>query len=121
MLSLILPIIGVIVGIVILIFHKDMDDFLDFIGCCLVFTGIIILILELILLALKPIDYEDFKAEYEVLKNTITNEDDIRDTNITQKMIDINQKITFTRNLKDNLWIGIFQPEGIAEFELLEK
>lgn len=127
MLSLILPILGIILGIIFLILYNYSDfsfrigEFLEFIGTCLLIIGGIILVLELIFLMLKPIVYEDFKAEYEVVKNTITSEDDIRDTNITQRMIDINQTITLTRNLKDNLWIGIFQPEGIAEFELLEK
>lgn len=81
---------------------------------------IFILTMSLILLS-KPYNYKNFKIEYETVKETITQKDDVRDATYTMQIIEINQEIKYCREFKDSKWIGIFQNEKICEMELLEK
>lgn len=84
-------------------------------------VGFTALGVELITLGLKPIDYKKFKVEYNVVRETITNSADMRDTNYTQKLIELNTEIMTNREWKDNIWVGIYYNEDIAELELLKK
>ena len=124
MIILLLTILFLIIGIGFLVAHKLSNDWYnDFdiygIAICL-FTGII-LFTEVLILVFKPIDYKKFKIGYDVIKETITSAEDIRDTNYTEKLIGINTEIMKNREFKDNILTGIFYNEKIAELELLEK
>lgn len=123
MLLLILSILLFILSIVfIYIGNDDWDkEWLLYFGIGLIMIMSISLIIEFTMLISKPIVYKNFKIEYDVVKETITSSEDIRDTNYTQKLIEINTKIKTNREYKDSIWCGIFFNKKIADLELLQK
>ena len=123
MLLLILSILLFILSIVfIYIGNGDWDkEWLLYFGIGLIIIMIMSLIIEFTMLISKPIEYKNFKIEYDVVKETITSSEDIRDTNYTQKLIEINTKIKTNREYKDSIWCGIFFNKKIADLELLQK
>lgn len=123
MLILIFSILLFILSIVfIYIGNDDWDkEWLLYFGIGLIIIMIISLIIEFTMLISKPIEYKNFKIEYDVVKETITSSEDIRDTNYTQKLIEINTKIKTNREYKDSIWRGIFFNKKIADLELLQK
>lgn len=82
---------------------------------------IFVLIIEILSITFKPIDYKNFKAQYEVIKEMSTESNDLRDINYTEKIIEINTEIKINRELKDSFMVGIFFNKDIAELELLSK
>ena len=96
------------------------DDLIVYGIIGIVFDGMFLLVMALSLLC-KPYDYKNFKIEYETVKETITQKDDVRDATYTMQIIEINQKIRHCREFKDSKWIGIFQNKKICEMELLTK
>lgn len=82
---------------------------------------ILALVLEIFFIILKPVDYKNFKAQYEVIKEMTTESDDLRDINYTEKIIEINTEIRANRELKDSFMVGVFYNKDIAELELLSK
>lgn len=123
MLLLILSILLFILSILfIYIGNDDWDkEWLLYFGIGLIIIMIISLIIEFTMLISKPIEYKNFKIEYDVVKESITSSEDIRDTNYTQKLIEINTKIKANKEYKNDLWIGIFFNKKIADLELLQK
>lgn len=120
---IIIEIILFIIGIILCIWGSNVFDGIGrlIIGIALVaFIGLA-LFLELIVVLLKPLDYKNFKIEYETIKQTITTSQDIRDTNYTQKMIEINTEINVNKEFSDNQWVGIFYSKQIGELEILKK
>lgn len=91
-----------------------------YIGVGLIIVAITFLIAEFVTLICKPIEYKNFKIEYEVVKETITNPEDLRDANYTQNLIELNKKIKMNKEYKDNIWFGIFFNKKIAELDLLK-
>ena len=86
----------------------------------LVFSGMF-LIVELVFLSLKPVTYKNFKIKYDIIKETMTSKDDIRDAEFTNQLIEVNQTIRSCNEYKDSMWISIFQNKKICEMELLKK
>ena len=123
MLILMFSILLFILSIVfIYIGNDDWDkEWLLYFGGALIIIMIISLTIEFTMLISKPIEYKNFKIEYDVVKETITSPEDIRDTNYTQKLIEINTKIKTNREYKDSMWCGIFFNKKIADLELLQK
>ena len=122
MLLLIISIFLFILSIIFIYIGTDSyEDWLGIIGVCLALVIGVSLIIEISILIFKPIDYKNFKIEYDVVKETITNSEDIRDTNYTQKLIEINTEISKHKEYIDSCWIGIFFNKNIAQLELLEK
>ena len=123
MLILIFSILLFILSIVfIYIGNGDWDkEWLLFFGIVLIIIMIMSLIIEFTILISKPIEYKNFKIEYDVVKETITSSEDMRDTNYTQKLIEINTRIKANREYKDSIWCGIFFNKKIADLELLQK
>lgn len=97
------------------------NDGLFYTGVFLFITNICILIVLILLLIVKPLIYENFIVKYETLKETITASNDIRDTNYTQKLIEINEEINTNKRFINNKWIGIFCSKKVAELELVSK
>ena len=98
----------------------DKESLFD-VGIALIIIMTIFLTFEFAMLIIKPIKYKNFKIEYDVVKETITSSEDIRDTNYTQKLIEINTTIKTNREYKDSIWCGIFFNKKIADLELLQK
>ena len=123
MLILMFSILLFILSIVfIYIGNDDWDkEWLLYFGGALIIIMIISLTIEFTMLISKPIEYKNFKIEYDVVKETITSPEDIRDTNYTKKLIEINTKIKTNREYKDSMWCGIFFNKKIADLELLQK
>ena len=123
MLILIFSILLFILSVVFIYIGNDdwEEEWLVYFGIGLIIIMIISLTIEFKILICKPIEYKNFKIEYDVVKETITSSEDIRDTNYTQKLIEINTKIKTNREYKDNIWCGIFFNKKIAELELLQK
>ena len=123
MIFLIIIIILSIVGI-IFTYLGNLDwryDTFLFLGMLLdIFTGLTLLIMGMVIL-FKPYDYKQFKIEYETVQAMITTSEDVRDTNYTQKLIEINTEINTNKEFINNPWIGLFYNKQIAELELLNK
>lgn len=120
---IIIEIILFIIGIILCIWGSNVFDGVGrlIIGMALVaFIGLALFV-ELIVILFKPLDYKNFKIEYETIKQTITTSQDIRDTNYTQKMIEINTEINVNKEFSDNQWVGIFYSKQIGELEMLKK
>ena len=77
--------------------------------------------IEIIIILFKPLDYKNFKIEYETIKETVTSSKDMRDTNYTQKLIEINTEISTNKAFADSQWVGVFYNKQIAELEPLKK
>ncbi len=88
---------------------------------CLTLICSIILITELLVIISKPIEYKDFKIEYDTVNQIVTSSEDIRDTNYSMKIIEINTEINKHKTYIDSKWVGIFFNKKIAELKLLEK
>jgi len=97
------------------------SDGLFYTGVFLFITNICILIAIILLLIIKPLICENFIVKYETLKETVTVSNDIRDTNYTQKLIEVNQEINCNKKFINNKWIGIFYSKRIAELDLLSR
>jgi ABC-type dipeptide/oligopeptide/nickel transport system permease component len=115
-----------IIGIVLIVIYEInnnwwYDEWQLFLGITLSMFSGLLLIIELIILISKPLDYKNFKIEYETTTEIITFSDDIRDTNYTMKIIEINEEIKRNREYIDSPWIGIFYNKDIANMKLLNK
>ena len=115
----------VILGVVSLIVYCKKPVFegefwggLSIVGLLL---GGVALFIMIIFLATKPYDYKRFKVEYDTIKETLTEKDDIRDATFTNKIIEINQEIRTCREFENSKWIGIFHNKKICRLELLKK
>lgn len=115
---LIISILLLLIGIGLLIFSYDLGEIL---GACLLGTGGIMIFFVIIILIIKPIFYNQFKAKYETMQMLQTNSEDIRDASYTNKIIEINTEIKTNRNNVDNFWNGILYSKKIADMELLNK
>lgn len=122
MIILIITIILLILGIALFIIGiKTWEEVSSTIGGMLIFITFIVLVAEGLILILKPLDYKKFITKYETVTETITNENDVRDTDYTKMIIDINKEIRTNRKFIDSKWIGIFYDKDIAEMELINK
>lgn len=124
MILLIGTIIFFIIGIIcIYVFLKDTweNEIYLYFGIILILIFGMALLIEIISLIQKPIDYKNFKIEYDVVAETITKPEDIRDSNYTKKIIELNTTIMKNREWMSNKIVGIFYNKKIAELELLEK
>lgn len=124
MLSLIILIILIIIGTFLVIKFDgfiDGNEFLYLTGGIINIFSIPFLILAILGVLLKPIFYKNFKIKYETLKYTETSSIDIRDTNYTQKIIEINETIRSHREYINSKWFGIFHSKDIANMEYLNK
>lgn len=123
----------ILLGITILIFiigilciikaYSDVyssDDW-EFSGMMILVISGIPLIIELMILLIKPLNYKNFKIKYDTIKETITSKDDIRDATFTSQLIEINQEIKSCNEYKNSAWVGIFQNERICEMDYLKK
>lgn len=123
MIFLIIVILLIIIGIVcVLKGHslgwRDGENW-SWVGwTCLALGGIFLFIIIMILTA-KPLDYKRVKIKYDVLQQTITSKDDIRDAGYINQLIELNNEIQSCREFKDSKWVGIFQNKKICELELL--
>ena len=123
MIFLVMTIICLIIGIILIVdFHDDWDkEWICILGIVLCIFSSISLIIMLTDLAFKPLEYKEFRIQYDTIKQMSTYSDDIRDTNYTLKIIEINTKINRERAYIDSNWIGILMNKKIADLELLEK
>jgi hypothetical protein len=126
MILLISTIILIALGIVAILDYKkqnwfEANEFQCVAGMMEAVVGTLFLLMELLIIGVKPLDYKNFKIKYETITETITSSEDIRDTNYTMKIIEINEEIKRNREYVDSPWIGIFYNKDIANMELLEK
>lgn len=124
MIILILNIILFIIGIILIVKFDgfiDGNDYLYMTGIALVMITSVFLVISLIILPTKILYYNNFKIEYEEIKNIETSSTDIRDTNYTLKIVDINKEIELNRKYCNNFWIGIYYNKYIANLEKIER
>ena len=117
--TIILVVVCLLLGV---IGHLCYNDFLEPFGYILGGTFLVVLISMVgVIFISKPMEYKEFKAKYDTVAETITSQSDIRDTNYTKEIIELNTEINLNREFIQNEWIGIFYNEKIAELELLQK
>lgn len=123
MIILIITIILVILGIVMVIIGDKSWEHEVFliIGAILITATSTVLLCEIIIIISKPIDYKDFKIQYETITEMQTSKNDIRDAEYTKNLIEINNKIKTNREYINSKWVGIFYNKKIAEMEILNK
>lgn len=120
MIILLLNIILFIIGIILIVKFDgfiDGNDYLYITGMALVMITSVFLVAALIIFSTKIIYYNNFKIEYEEIKNIETSSTDIRDTNYTLKVVDINKEIETNKRYCNNFWIGIYYNKHIANLE----
>ena len=113
-----------IIGIVLICKNTsfiDGNEFLEFLGTILSFVAGLFIILSLIHILAKPLDYRHFIVKYETLKEIKTSSIDIRDTNYTQLLIEINKTIRENKEFINDFWIGIYYNKDIANVEYINK
>lgn len=123
MIFLIIVILLIIIGIVCVLKGHSLGywdgENWNWVGwTCLALGGIFLFIIIMILTA-KPLDYKRLKIKYDVLQQTITSKDDVRDAGYINQLIEVNNEIQSCREFKDSKWVGIYQNEKICELELL--
>ena len=121
-----LTIFAIVIGIIITIYVKIkhiyiLDSELPSLGVILMISGGVVLLMEILILILKPVNFIKFKSKYDIFNNITLSENDLRDAGITKELIDINYDININKIMKDNLLIGIFYNEEIANLDLLNK
>lgn len=123
MIILIITIILVILGIVIAIIGDKSWEHEVFliIGVILITVTSTVLLCEIIVIISKPIDYKNFKIQYETITEMQTSKNDIRDAEYTKNLIKINNKIKTNREYINSKWLGIFYNKKIAKMEILNK
>ena len=122
MLIIIISVLILILGLILMwIGVKFFKDVLFACGIFIGFIGFLFVVVECCILIKKPLHYKEFKVNYEVISETITNKDDIRDAAFTKEIIEINKEIKRCREFIDNKYIGIFENKKICELELLDK
>ena len=126
MIILILTILIVIVATICLIVGYLTDNWYSSDDWCmaggiLMSIGGVVLIIELSFLAMKPLDYKNFKVKYETMQMISTQKDDIRDATYTMKIIEVNEEIAKCKEFENSKWIGIFQNKKICNTSYLEK
>lgn len=120
MIILILNILLFIIGIILIVKFDgfiDGNDYLYMLGIVLVMATSVFLVVSLIIFSTKTIYYNNFKIEYEEIKKIETSSSDIRDTNYTLKVVDINKEIELNKKYCNNSWIGIYYNKYIANLE----
>lgn len=123
MIILIITIILAILGIVMCIIgdkNWEHDTFL-MIGVLLIVVTSMALLVEILNIIVKPINYKNFKIQYETITEMPTSKNDIRDAEYTKNLIEINKKIKTNREYINSKWVGIFYNKKIAEMEILNK
>lgn len=123
MIILIITIILAILGIVMCIIGEKnwkYDTFL-IIGVILFMVTSMALLGEILNIIVKPINYKNFKIQYETITEMPTSKNDIRDAEYTKNLIEINKKIKTNREYINSKWVGIFYNKKIAEMEILNK
>ena len=73
------------------------------------------------MIILKPINYKNFKIQYDTITEMQTAKNDIRDAEYTKNLIEINNEIKTNREYINSKWVGIFYNKKIAEMEILNK
>lgn len=123
MIILIITIILAILGIVMFIIGDKEWDYNNFliIGFILLVVTSIALLIEIPTIMLKPINYKNFKIQYETVTEMQTSKNDIRDAEYTKNLIEINNEIKTNREYINSKWVGIFYNKKIAEMEILNK
>ena len=120
MIILMLNILLFIIGIILIVKFDSFiygNDNLYILGIVLVMITSVFLVVSLIIFSTKTIYYNNFKIEYEEIKNIETSSSDIRDTNYTLKVVDINKEIELNKKYCNNSWIGIYYNKYIANLE----
>ena len=123
MIILIITIILATLGIVMFIIGEknwEYDIFL-IIGAILLMVTSMALLIEIPIIILKPINYKNFKIQYETVTEMQTSKNDIRDAEYTKNLIEINNEIKTNREYINSKWVGIFYNKKIAEMEILNK
>lgn len=123
MIILIITIILAILGIVMCIIGEKnwkYDTFL-IIGVILFMVTSMALLAEILNIIVKPINYKNFKIQYETITEMPTSKNDIRDAEYTKNLIEINKTIKTNREYINSKWVGIFYNKKIAEMEILNK
>ena len=123
MIILTITIILAILGIVMFIIGEkswEYDNFL-IIGVILLMVTSIALLIEIISIILKPINYKNFKIQYDTITEMQTSKNDIRDAEYTKNLIEINNEIKTNREYINSKWVGIFYNKKIAEMKILNK
>lgn len=123
MIILIITIILAILGIVMVIIGNKSWRYEVFfmIGVILIIVTSIVLLCEIGVIISKPIDYKNFKIQYETITEMQTSKNDIRDAEYTKNLIEINNEIKTNREYINSKWVGIFYNKKIAEMEILNK
>jgi len=124
MLSLIFTILAIVLGGIGLYYTTySWEDHGIIMGFSVVFLiiGLLLIVIEIVSLIIKPIEYKDFKIKYEVVKEQMTSKNDVRDATFTQNIIEINQEIMHCREYIGNVWLGIYENKKICDMELLKK
>lgn len=123
MIILIITIILAILGIVMVIIGNKSWRYEVFfmIGVILIIVTSTVLLCEIGVIISKPIDYKNFKIQYETITEMQTSKNDIRDAEYTKNLIEINNEIKTNREYINSKWVGIFYNKKIAEMENLNK
>lgn len=122
MIILIIEIILLMISIgMVIIGVRNYLDITPILGSILALLLGIALVAEFAIFLAKPLDYKKFKIEYETVKEMATSPSDIRDTNYTQKIIEINLEINKNKEFINSPWVGIFYNRRISELELIKK
>lgn len=118
---IIITIIFLILSIILIIYGKRKYNIAEEIGIFILMCTIIVGVIEGIFLITIPVYEIDFKAKYQAVREIENNKNDMRDTNYTNNLIEINKMIIGQRIMIDNKWIGIFYSKEIANLDLLGK
>lgn len=123
MIILIITIILAILGIVMAIIGNKSWRYEVFliIGVILLMVTSIALLCEIGVIISKPIDYKNFKIQYDTITEMQTSKNDIRDAEYTKNLIEINNEIKTNREYINSKWVGIFYNKKIAEMKILNK
>lgn len=123
MIILIITIILAILGIAMVIIGNKSWRYEVFfmIGVILIIVTSTVLLCEIGVIISKPINYKNFKIQYETITEMQTSKNDIRDAEYTKNLIEINNEIKTNREYINSKWVGIFYNKKIAEMEILNK
>ena len=109
-------------GLFLYIGNKKYNDDLEMLGCIFaVIFGLVFIVLICSVLT-KPADFDSYKNEYKVTKELLDSYKGTEYGNmggLTDKIIDINDRIAAHKAYHDNFWLNCWYSEDIGNLEPL--
>lgn len=129
MLLILITAIVIGIGVALYLINRDKENIGDMIGTILIFSGGLVLLIELFVLTITnvtiPSDvamnekrYESLTYQYE--NDLYDNDNDVGKKELMKEIQEWNEDLAWRKSSCNSIWIGWFVPDELAEFDYIE-